>query len=417
MSRLSVRTFLVQAKNHLQLSAKREGKTKLVVGNVSADLDSIICAIVYGYIQSSTVQARRANDFTIPITNIPEADLALRPELTALLSHAGVQPSDLITLDDISSASLPAEKTTWTLVDHNTLTGTLAETYRASQDAVIDHHDDEGQIPSSATPRIITKSGSCSSLVTNYCRETWDAISSASSSVGTALGQSSDSVVDDAARTSTWDAQVAKLALGAILIDTHNMQSADKVTPHDTQAVRYLEARIYASHKMGKSYDRDGFFQELDEAKSDLEALSLEGILRKDYKQWSEKGMVLGMSTVVKPIAYLQKKEADILPTLVAFAKKRGLQLFAVMTAFTDEKGEFARELLVLALQDGKVVEVAEGFASSAASKLELEESVATKLDSHAEVKWMQMWEQRNLAASRKQVGPMVREAMREGGD
>ena len=205
MSRISVRTFLIHARKQLQSAHKQDTLTSFVVGNESADLDSIVCAVVYGYIQSSKIEARRSNTFTIPVTNIPAADLSLRPELTALLQHAGVQPSDLITLDDISSCSPPAEKTSWTLVDHNTLTGTLAKTYSKQQTSVIDHHDDENQIPDSAQPRIITKSGSCSSLVASHCREAWDTIADASSNVGAALGQTSYHITDDTAFTSTWD--------------------------------------------------------------------------------------------------------------------------------------------------------------------------------------------------------------------
>ena len=374
MTRFTVRTFLTRAKNQLQQTGTREGKTAFVVGNESADLDSITCAIVYGYIQSSTVTAVRNNDYVIPVTNIPAADLSLRPELTALLKHADVKPSDLITLDDLSISSLPAEKTTWTLVDHNVLTGLLARHYSSSITDVIDHHDDEKAIPSNAQPRIIDKSGSCNSLVTNHCRDTWQTVSETSSSIGAALGQESYRVVDDAHYTMVWDAQVAKLALGSILIDTNNMKSQDKVTEHDKKAVRFLEAKINIS-RIGKDYDRDAFFNELSEAKADLDSLSLQDILRKDYKQWSEGEITLGVSSVVKPISYLQSKSENLVPTLLEFAKERDLGLVTVMTAFTNDAGDFARQLLVLSTQDGKATEAAKRFSDSAAEELKLTDS------------------------------------------
>lgn len=413
---MSTRTFLVTAKKQLQQGLKNNGTASFVIGNESADLDSITCAIVYSYIQSSQAETSRAGNVVIPMTNIPASDLSLRPELTALLKHAGLKPSDLITLDDLGKLPLPLKKTDWTLVDHNALQGALGDHYSGSVTGVIDHHDDEHKVQSSAKPRIIEKSGSCNSLVANQCRESWDDISSTSSSVGAALGQSSDGVVDDAAYTSTWDAQLAKLALGSVLIDTFNMKGGDKVKDHDRKAVKYLEAKINASPKVGKDYDRDMFFKELNEAKKDLDSLSLDDILRKDYKQWSEGGLTLGVSSVVKPIEYLKgKADAEFVKTLATFAKQRNLQVFAIMTAYTTDSGDFARQLLLLASEDGTSTKAAQRFAEKSAEELQLQDggmNAASAKGADA-VPWMNLWEQKNVSASRKRVGPLLREAMR----
>lgn len=97
MSRFSVKTFLSQAKRQLQQASKSDATTAFVVGNESADLDSIASALVYGYIQSSHPEARRSNKVTIPLTNIPARDLALRPELTTLLinNNKTIRPQPL----------------------------------------------------------------------------------------------------------------------------------------------------------------------------------------------------------------------------------------------------------------------------------------------------------------------------------
>ncbi|TKA62854.1 hypothetical protein B0A55_11668 [Friedmanniomyces simplex] len=414
MSRVSIRTFLVTAKRHLQQALRNKGTASFVVGNESADLDSITCALLYGYIQSSSPQARRENQVVIPVTNIPAADLSLRPELTTLLRHAGVKPDDLITLDDLGDLPMPLHKTSWTLVDHNALTGPLAQHYGSSPSAVIDHHDDENAVPASASPRVIDKSGSCNSLVINHLRSTWDDVSSNSTSVGAANAQSSDGLIDDEAYTSTWDAQIARLALGSILIDTHNLTEGSKVTEHDRKAVRYLEARIHASHKYGKDYDRKVFFEEISAAKSNLDELSLSDVLRKDYKQWTEGEMRMGVSSVVKPVSWLRgKAESDFTQTLVDHAKGRQLHLFAVMTAFTSESGDFARELLLVALEDGGAKHAAERFAKEATAELQLQEGEIHGLSADSRPPYMQLWDQKNVAASRKRVGPLIREAMR----
>ena len=414
MSRFAIRAYLAAAKRHLQKTLKEKSHASFVIGNESADLDSITCALVYGYILSSKPEARSKGDYVIPITNIPSADLHLRPELTALLKHADIKPSELITLDDLGQEQLPVEKTNWTLVDHNALQGPLGQLYRTRITGCIDHHTDESTVPQSATPRIISKSASCASLVTNHLRSDWQTLSDSAMTVGAAHPQDNERLVDDFAYTSTWDAQVAKLALGSILIDSINMGAEHKITDADRKAVRFLEAKIYISRKYGKDYDRDRFFEEINDAKSDVSALSLEDILRKDYKQWTEGDLKLGISSVVKPCQYLHQQKASeekaFQCPLVRFAESRELNLFAVMTAFNDN-GTFERQLLLLAL-DEKGKEAAERFAKNAAGQLKLVEGKDSPIGEGEQVPYQQFWDQQNLEASRKQVGPLLRESM-----
>lgn len=419
MSRFSIATFLSQAKRQLQQASKNESVTSFVVGNESADLDSITSALVYSYIKSSHPDARRTNTVTIPLINIPARDLALRPELTTLLSHANLNPSDLITLDDLPS--LPPSKTSWTLVDHNALTGRLASAYSnpANITACIDHHDDESFVPATATPRIITKSGSCCSLITTHLHEPWVQLALFSSSIGAANGQQSYLVIDDTAYTSTWDAQVALLALGAVLIDTQNLTSTHKVTSHDTQAVKLLEAFINMSPRLSPKYDRDAFYAEIDAAKSNISALSLTDILRKDYKSWSEGDLELGIASVVQGLPFLREKadaEASsqdaLVRACVGFAKERSLGLFAVMTAFTNARGDFERELLLLATEEGRASEAAKRFVEKSAGELKLVELDRPTSEGES-VPWLGVWRQDCLEASRKQVAPLLRKAMK----
>ncbi|KAK5164614.1 Exopolyphosphatase [Saxophila tyrrhenica] len=413
MSRMSVAAFLSKAKSSLAQSLRSKGDTPaaFVIGNESADLDSITCAIVYGYVHSNTPAARKAGKYIIPVTNIPASELRLRPELTALLKHANLKPSDLVTLDDLGKIQdvLPPSTTSWTLVDHNVLQDALGEHFSASVTGVIDHHEDEGKVPEDAQPRIIEKTGSCSSHVANYCRETWEHVSSGASTSGAALGQG-DGAIDDSAYTVTWDAHVAKLALGSILIDTINLGDSNKVTEHDKKAVKYLEAKINVSPQTSKTYDRNTFYQEINNAKSNLDELSLQDILGKDYKQWTEGDLRLGISSCVRSIEYLESKQENLVPGLIKFAKEHDLDIFAVMTAHNDG-ASFQRQLLLLAVKEGRAIDLTKKFADQFEQKLQLDHSTTKSEDSEA--LWLQLWEQKNLAASRKQVAPMLREAMR----
>lgn len=351
----------------------------------------------------------------MPLINIPSADIRIRPELVALLPHANIESSHLITLDDLPLEEVRPDLTNWTLVDHNALQGQLGQLYARRVSGCIDHHVDEQQVPTNVEeePRVVTKTGSCTSLVVNQYRDVWDRLSDSSSSSNTAQGQS-DAVVgsDDEAVRRTWDMQLAKLALASILIDTRDLTSTDKVTEHDRRAVQYLENKIVLAPRQGALFDRHAFFQQINDAKGSLESLSLQDILRKDYKQWEENGKQLGVSSSVKPLSFLSRKAGQgvLEAELYAFAIERNLAAFAVMTTFTSEAGEFQRELL-LKVMSVKVAEMLQKFESAASSDLKLESS-----DDVAAMGFgtsTKIWWQRDTSKSRKQVAPMMREVLR----
>lgn len=396
------------------------------------DLDSLTSSILFAYIRSITpiINTRHTpfTDLYVPLTNLPAADINLRPEYLELLPHANLEASHLITLDDLPPFSkiatqLPPENTSWILVDHNSLQGTLGSIYSDRVHGVIDHHVDEHKVPEDTAPepRIIEKSGSCTSLVTEYCQEAWDQVSSSAYSTGAANAQA-DAIVDDAAVVKTWDAQAAKLALASILIDTHNLKDESKVTPHDTNAVKYLEAKISLAPQKGPVFDRQKFFQDINSAKSRIDRLSVYDILRKDYKEWTEKDeKKIGISSVVKPVKFLveksQKEDSDaernaFLDIVRKYAEDRGLGICAIMTAF-EEHGGFHRELFVWAL-DPECVDSLKKFSAAAVEELKVEEHEASSSldDTGSSETWRKVWVQKDLSKSRKQVAPLLREKL-----
>lgn len=373
------------------------------------------------------------NAFTpiyVPITNIPKSDIQLRPEFLELFKHANIESRHLLTLDDLPDistikSSLPPENTKWILVDHNALQGQLGKIYADRVAGVIDHHDEEGKVPKETgdEPRVVEKSGSCTSLVADYVRPSWDLLSSQGMSSGAAHGQG-DSLSDDDAVVKVWDAEAAQLGLASILIDTANLQDKSKTTDHDKTAVEYLEARVLSCPKLAASFNRDRFYGVIDAAKKEIGGLQLQDILRKDYKLWDDKGLKLGISSVVKNIDFLRKKaedEADtqspdeaFLNALRRFAQERNLDLYSVMTTSTSAQGQFQRELLVWAFSEAGT-KAANKFAVDARDELQLEKwqgQSGTSYDDEGSGYWRRVWWQRKVQHSRKRVAPLLRESM-----
>jgi exopolyphosphatase len=342
----------------------------------------------------------------IPLSNLPRADLSLRPEMTLVLRHAGLEPSDLLTLSDLpeymrstSSENGNGEQAqarseaSWLLVDHNALTGQLSR-FAKHVTGVIDHHDDEGAVPPGVDPRKIEPCGSCMSLVIDNSKGLWE------------------SLALDAAE----QARLARLGLAPVLIDTTNLTNKDKVTPTDEKAARFLEARARGADD---GYDRARYYEEIQAVKEDLSPLNLRDILRKDYKEWhgqTDAGarLKLGISSVARSLAWLVRdkadaKEARFAEVLAAWADERELDLVAVM-AMTTVDGNRQRDLVVWARSDGgqRAFRAFLGGDGGAAS-LRLETWCGGALD---EGEARRAWRQGNLAASRKQVAPMLRDAL-----
>ncbi|RPB26979.1 DHH phosphoesterase [Terfezia boudieri ATCC MYA-4762] len=331
LRRIPLSQFLVHSRQLLKASIEAKKPLSLVTGNESADLDSFASSLLYAYL-SSPGPTQSQQSTILPILPIPRADLNLRPEFIYLLSELRIPKQDLIFIDDIPTPILTgaggsaSAKNEVVLVDHNTLQEKIFPPTKTVVKGVIDHHKDEGKYLD-AGPRIIEVSGSCVSLVTNWGKSKWG-------DWGNGPGVK----------------EAAKLALAAILIDTGNMKM--RVTPHDRSAVDFLESKLggggvgiigddEGDASVKEPWNSTNFFLKLSEAKSSLDSLNR-----------VTPTLILGISSVVKPLSYLTSPcrggPEAFLSALSKFAQERNLDVAAVMPSFTDKAtGEFSRELLV----------------------------------------------------------------------
>lgn len=371
---------------------------------MQADLDTLCTSLLLAYLRTYT-NASSTTTFYIPISNLPRADIPLRQELLPVLARANIKTTDLITLNDLppvndTSKRIPPDQTRWILVDHNALQGDLGKVYGSRLAGCIDHHDEENKVPKATgdEPRVIQPCGSCGSLVVDYCKDAWAKLSAEST--------------DQQSRT--WDSEVASVALAPILIDTGNLKN-DKTTTTDVSSAEFVEKLIQAER--GAKFNATEYWTELLEAKQSIDRLTIQEILRKDYKQWNEPDNILGISSMVKNLSFLLNKadsKEQFLQSIKTHAQERDLSMCCIMASFHDGK-EYTREIFLWAFNE-QGVKAAQHFEIASQVELGLEEWNGGSLDFEGEGEWRRAWWQRKTEHSRKRVAPLMRSAIEQAG-
>ncbi|KGQ06479.1 Putative exopolyphosphatase [Beauveria bassiana D1-5] len=406
-STISLKIFLAAAREALAAKpAERSLPLTFVVGNESADLDSLCSAVVLAYIRSHIAPKR----LHIPLSNLPRDDLALRNELVPVLAKADLKASDLITLSELPQ-ELDPKDTEWVLVDHNVLTGNLKK-YESRVVGCIDHHVDERAVSVQATPRVIETCGSCMSLVVEHYADAWRGL----------LNAKLPSIATTNNPVSKHLTQLAQVALAPVLIDTINLTNAAKVRPEDSRAAKLLKTELMHDDP---NFDPNAYYEQVTAAKEDLSKLSLRDILRKDYKEWENCGIKLGVSCAVQNFDFLLEKAAAASPLgigngpdvllreLRSWAQEQALDIASVMTTSNNNPGgEFQRHLLVWGLT-GPGKQAVERFKKDNTETLKLTQWNGGVLDEQGS---RHAWRQLDLESSRKQVAPLLRDAMESAG-
>ncbi|KAJ1605700.1 hypothetical protein OJ253_3039 [Cryptosporidium canis] len=177
------------------------GKTmyNLVIGNRSADLDSIISAITYSRILNLTNNAINFDDdnkicgLHLPIISCNQGDLKLKFPLISLIGHFSASSSKSgghLQIDSIPFICLDHEIFSQTvremegmhensghyitLVDHNVLDAFQDNSLSGRVVSIVDHHQDSMTTESKFRLSLGTKIGSCSTLIGSIWRDSFD---------------------------------------------------------------------------------------------------------------------------------------------------------------------------------------------------------------------------------------------------
>ncbi|KAJ5775150.1 uncharacterized protein N7511_000161 [Penicillium nucicola] len=466
---MSLLFFLRQARQlHRQFLSGAVSESPIyVIGNPSADLDSIVSAIVYSFCANNRLPLKAPRPH-IPLLNLPNVPAGpelyrLRPEFATALwlstnfpvlkteeqfentqdSAGNLLREHVVTVADFAQDMkeqniLEQLLADVTLVDWNalpvpsntdkgygSLSGLPGVTFRTV--GCIDHHVDEKFMPGAESlpenqPLIIQPGpGSCASLITRELQSR------------TLMG-GEQAFLEEMA-------QVAKLALSAVLIDTSNLTAEGKVTDVDCKAVKTLHSQIRggleASEASGDKWDLESFYNDVLNAKQNsLDLLNLNEVLDRDYKDWSEtsqssgENVKMGFCSSVKPIRWIVQKSGTpekFLDAIHAFAStQKELDVVVVMTAFTAADGSFCRELFVCVIRENQcALDGVKAFVEQTTSQLELvdwspldnehisgQEDIGSALNGSDTPFWRRLWIQKNAAGSRKQVAPLLRTAV-----
>lgn len=241
-----------------------------VMGNESADLDSIISSISYAYLLSQ--ENSNQTELYIPLINIHREEIVLRKDILYLFQLFDISVEDLLFLDDnVSLNKLFEEKRLrLNLVDHNILRPRQVHLSDALE-RIVDHHVDENkQYPLITNEnKLIAVAGSNATLITEKIF---------------------------ACQQVAMSKELAAILLAPILIDTLNLKSAEKTTYRDIAAAKELQ-------NFASTLPQD-FYQKLLDAKNDISDLTPTMLLSKDFKEYLDGNILYGISSLPSAVQW-----------------------------------------------------------------------------------------------------------------
>ena len=303
------------------------------------DLDSLASSIGFAWLLS---HISATNTKAIALITTPREDFVLRAENLYALQLVGIKEGfhELLCPEDLPKPNLC---TTFALVDHNSLHPTYAFP-GARVTAIVDHHEDEGEYVGTASPRIIEPAGSCASLITRVIM--------------------SYPILQI-------PPELAALLLSAIVIDTHGLRKGGKAVAVDYEASAWLlsRANVLSSENFVEQTVKslqhvldDPWIQSLSNTlsakKTTLFHLSTRDLLRRDYKEYqlnlsssicgdSPCSIKAGLATVPLPLsAFFSPSPTSAVVATQEWIKERGLSILGVLTTYKSKQGKSKRELV-----------------------------------------------------------------------
>lgn len=290
----------------------------VVLGNESADLDSVVSSIVRAY---HLYLESDKTGIILPYINMFREELMLRKDVIYLFQNLGITEASLFFIDDRIGLDQLAEahELNLHLVDHNQLNPDQEHLASRVID-IIDHHVDSGAYPA-LTRKIIKTIGSCTTLIANELFKTLP--------------------------LDTIPKAFAALILAPVLMDTDNLLSLEKTTEADLDLAQALCLQI------GDDLPAD-FYNRLRKEKSDISGIAERVLFFKDFKKFEARekqshGTMIsyGMSSMVSSKGFWTDSETRLREDFDSVLKNRGLNLHLLLMPYSEVKEDPRRKIVV----------------------------------------------------------------------
>ena len=283
---------------------------KIVIGNQSADLDSIASAISMSFYLNNLSSD---SDTFIPVINSTKTILQSKKECLFLFDFFSINIDELIFISELKHKNISQV----ILVDHNQLDEQeISMEFESIVTGVIDHHIDSHTFQS-ADPRIINlNAGSNCTLIAELFYKS----------------------------KINLDSSFASLLTFPILFDTSNLTV--RAGQSDFEMIEFLTEI--------SSLDNNLIYKKLEEIKfAANEDESTETILKKDYKQYLNGDLKWGMSSVNLSVEKLIEKNPENIDQIESYMIDNKLYFFGILSIFkTNELVNFKRDLALFSTSE-----------------------------------------------------------------
>jgi exopolyphosphatase len=332
-----------------KLSLENTPNLFVVLGNEAMDLDSIVSSITYSHF----LQCKNSKNVYVPIMNIPRQDLRLRTEVTWFLQKLEIDSNNLLFWPDIKNL----KEYSLILVDHNHL-ASYQDHLGSKIVEIVDHHHDDKLYE--CAHRNIEMVGSTCTLIAR-----------------------------EILKSQIPTMEIAHLLLGCILLDTQNLDTNFKATPLDIDVALQLRSICGMTE-----LDQTSLYSDLLRERFSVESLTSYDLLRSDYKQFTSRNLVYGISSVKLDWNQWMEKDLNIVKTFDEFTREKSIKLLVVMCAYIVD-GKLRRKLILYCKED-----ILDLLTYLEKSNLEI-----VKISSEKDV---HVYDQHSIQSSRKQLQPLL---------
>lgn len=365
------------------------------LGNVSGDMDSVVCSIGLGYYLTykqgfyeeekdevtADISDERLEKFYVPLLNMKHADLEARNDIIYHLEQCGID-KDKIPATDVIDLKFYADenKIRVNLVDHN-YPDCTQEYLIPFVERIYDHHVVKQADYPLLKEKDIRFCGAAGSLVAKL-------------------------FLDDADLKDTLlDKEVAKFLYSPILIDTVNFKEKMRGKKWDEID---LEVGTVLKDTAADALPSD-YFSQLYNLKTDVETnirLGYRLLARKDYKNYRINDKILGISTIFISLEDCERAfgAEKLLEEFHDIMEEKGLEMYMVLTHYSVDH-EVKRQVLSYAKDKALADKMKELYDTVTQVNLE-------KIDvgGLAHIENCYTWQNHSTDYSRKKFEPFIRE-------